>query len=81
MQLATRGDAKLGEHLAQGLFGADTSRQAQADVGMHPGALGGGLNFGRESDCYQIIKAAGSCRMRLGGEQFTLGALAPASAR
>ncbi len=33
-----------------------------------------GLNFGRESDWYQNIKAAGTCRMRLGGEQLTLGA-------
>jgi deazaflavin-dependent oxidoreductase (nitroreductase family) len=33
-----------------------------------------GLNFGRRSDWYQNIKAAGSCRMRLGGEQLTLGA-------
>src|SRR5512132_974369 len=32
-----------------------------------------GLNFGRRSDWYQNIKAAGSCRMRLGGEQLTLG--------
>jgi len=33
-----------------------------------------GLNFGRRSDWYQNIKAAGTCRMRLGGEQLTLGA-------
>jgi hypothetical protein len=33
-----------------------------------------GLNFGRQSDWYQNIKAAGACRMRLGGEEFTLGA-------
>jgi deazaflavin-dependent oxidoreductase (nitroreductase family) len=33
-----------------------------------------GLNFGRGSDWYQNIKAAGTCRMRLGGEQLTLGA-------
>jgi deazaflavin-dependent oxidoreductase (nitroreductase family) len=33
-----------------------------------------GLNFGRESDWYRNIKAAGTCHMRLGGEQFTLGA-------
>jgi deazaflavin-dependent oxidoreductase (nitroreductase family) len=33
-----------------------------------------GLNFGRQSDWYQNIKAAGTCRMRLGGEQLTLGA-------
>jgi deazaflavin-dependent oxidoreductase (nitroreductase family) len=32
-----------------------------------------GLNFGRQSDWYQNIKAAGTCRMRLGGEQLTLG--------
>jgi deazaflavin-dependent oxidoreductase (nitroreductase family) len=40
-----------------------------------------GLNFGRQSDWYQNIKAAGTCRMRLGGEQLTLGApaLEPAS--
>lgn len=39
-----------------------------------------GLNFGRQSDWYQNIKAAGTCRMRLGDEQLTLGAptLAPA---
>jgi deazaflavin-dependent oxidoreductase (nitroreductase family) len=33
-----------------------------------------GLNFGRQSDWYQNIKAAGTCQMRLGGEQLTLGA-------
>ena len=33
-----------------------------------------GLNFGRGSDWYKNIKAAGTCRMRLGGEQLTLGA-------
>ena len=33
-----------------------------------------GLNFGRQSDWYQNIKAAGTCRMRLGGNEFTLGA-------
>jgi deazaflavin-dependent oxidoreductase (nitroreductase family) len=33
-----------------------------------------GLNFGRKSDWYQNIKAAGTCRMRLGGEELTLGA-------
>ena len=27
-----------------------------------------GLNFGRQSDWYQNIRAAGTCRMRLGGE-------------
>ena len=32
-----------------------------------------GLNFGRGSDWYQNIKAAGTCRMRLGGELLTLG--------
>ena len=32
-----------------------------------------GLNFGRQSDWYQNIKAAGTCRIRLGGKQFTLG--------
>lgn len=32
-----------------------------------------GLNFGRQSDWYQNIKAAGTCRLRLGGEQLTLG--------
>ena len=30
-----------------------------------------GLNFGRQSDWYQNIKAAGTCRKRLGGEQLT----------
>lgn len=33
-----------------------------------------GLNFGRQSDWYQNIKAAGTCRIRLGGEELTLGA-------
>jgi deazaflavin-dependent oxidoreductase (nitroreductase family) len=33
-----------------------------------------GLNFGRQSDWYQNIEAAGTCRMRLGGEQLILGA-------
>jgi deazaflavin-dependent oxidoreductase (nitroreductase family) len=33
-----------------------------------------GLNFGRQSDWYQNIKAAGTCRIRLAGEQLTLGA-------
>jgi deazaflavin-dependent oxidoreductase (nitroreductase family) len=33
-----------------------------------------GLNFGRQSDWYQNIKAAGTCRMHLGDEQLTLGA-------
>jgi deazaflavin-dependent oxidoreductase (nitroreductase family) len=39
-----------------------------------------GLNFGRQSDWYQNIMAAGTCRIRLGGEQLTLGtpALVPA---
>jgi deazaflavin-dependent oxidoreductase (nitroreductase family) len=32
-----------------------------------------GLNFGRQSDWYQNIEAAGTCRMRLGGELLTLG--------
>ena len=32
-----------------------------------------GLNFGRQSDWYQNITAAGTCRMRLGGELLTLG--------
>jgi deazaflavin-dependent oxidoreductase (nitroreductase family) len=32
-----------------------------------------GLNFGRQSDWYRNIKAAGTCRLRLGGEQLTLG--------
>ena len=40
-----------------------------------------GLNFGRQSDWYQNIKAAGTCRLRLGGEQLTLGAPALESAR
>ena len=33
-----------------------------------------GLNFGRQSDWYQNIKAAGTCRICLGGEPLTLGA-------
>jgi deazaflavin-dependent oxidoreductase (nitroreductase family) len=33
-----------------------------------------GLNFGRQSDWYQNIAAAGTCRIRLGGACFTLGA-------
>jgi deazaflavin-dependent oxidoreductase (nitroreductase family) len=33
-----------------------------------------GLNFGRQSDWYQNIKTAGTCRIRLGGEELTLGA-------
>jgi len=39
-----------------------------------------GLNFGRQSDWCQNITAAGTCRIRLGGEQLTLGtpALVPA---
>jgi deazaflavin-dependent oxidoreductase (nitroreductase family) len=32
-----------------------------------------GLNFGRQADWYRNIKAAGTCRMRLGREQLTLG--------
>jgi deazaflavin-dependent oxidoreductase (nitroreductase family) len=32
-----------------------------------------GLNFGRQSDWYQNIKAAGTCHMHLGGELLTLG--------
>ena len=32
-----------------------------------------GLNFGRQSDWYRNIKAAGTCRMRLGRERLTLG--------
>jgi deazaflavin-dependent oxidoreductase (nitroreductase family) len=32
-----------------------------------------GLNFGRQSDWYQNIQTAGTCRMRLGGELLTLG--------
>ena len=32
-----------------------------------------GLNFGRQSDWYRNIKAAGTCRLRLGREQLTLG--------
>jgi deazaflavin-dependent oxidoreductase (nitroreductase family) len=33
-----------------------------------------GLNFGRQSDWYQNVTAAGTCRIRLGGEQLALGA-------
>lgn len=33
-----------------------------------------GLNFGRQSDWYQNVKAAGTCRIHLGGGQLTLGA-------
>jgi deazaflavin-dependent oxidoreductase (nitroreductase family) len=33
-----------------------------------------GLNFGRQSDWYRNIEAAGTCRLRLGGELLTLGA-------
>jgi deazaflavin-dependent oxidoreductase (nitroreductase family) len=33
-----------------------------------------GLNFGRRSDWFQNIEAAGTCRMRLGHQQLTLGA-------
>ena len=33
-----------------------------------------GPNFGRQSDWYRNIKAAGTCRLRLRGEQLTLGA-------
>ena len=33
-----------------------------------------GINFGRESDWLKNIRAAGRCRMRLGGEQLELGA-------
>jgi deazaflavin-dependent oxidoreductase (nitroreductase family) len=32
-----------------------------------------GLNFGRQSDWYRNIKAAGTCRLRLRGDQLTLG--------
>jgi len=32
------------------------------------------LNFGRESDWYQNIATAGTCRMRLGKQSLTLGA-------
>ena len=40
-----------------------------------------GLNFGPQSDWYQNITAAGTCRIRLRGGQFTLGApvLVPAA--
>jgi deazaflavin-dependent oxidoreductase (nitroreductase family) len=40
-----------------------------------------GLNFGRQSDWYQNITAAGTCRIRLGGEQLALGAPALVPAR
>jgi deazaflavin-dependent oxidoreductase (nitroreductase family) len=33
-----------------------------------------GLNFGRESDWFKNIKAAGTCRMRLADQRLTLGA-------
>ena len=33
-----------------------------------------GLNFGRRSDWFQNIEAAGTCRIRLGHQQLTLGA-------
>ena len=33
-----------------------------------------GLNFGRQSDWFKNIKAAGTCRMRLGNQQLSLGA-------
>jgi deazaflavin-dependent oxidoreductase (nitroreductase family) len=33
-----------------------------------------GLNFGRQSDWYRNIRAAGTCRLRLRGEHLTLGA-------
>ena len=33
-----------------------------------------GLNFGRQSDWFRNIEAAGTCRMRLGHQQLTLGA-------
>ena len=33
-----------------------------------------GLNFGRQSDWYRNITAAGTCRLRLRGQQLTLGA-------
>jgi deazaflavin-dependent oxidoreductase (nitroreductase family) len=33
-----------------------------------------GLNSGRQSDWYRNIKAAGTCRLHLRGEQLTLGA-------
>jgi deazaflavin-dependent oxidoreductase (nitroreductase family) len=32
-----------------------------------------GLNFGRQSDWYRNIEAAGTCRMRIGRELLTLG--------
>ena len=33
-----------------------------------------GLNFGHQSDWFKNVTKAGSCRMRLGKEQFDLGA-------
>jgi len=33
-----------------------------------------GLNFGRQSDWFKNIQSAGTCRMRLGRQQLTLGA-------
>jgi deazaflavin-dependent oxidoreductase (nitroreductase family) len=33
-----------------------------------------GLNFGRESDWFRNVRAAGRCRMRLGNDQLELGA-------
>jgi deazaflavin-dependent oxidoreductase (nitroreductase family) len=33
-----------------------------------------GLNFGRQSDWFQNIEAAGTCQMRLGHQQLKLGA-------
>ena len=33
-----------------------------------------GLNFGRQSDWFKNIQAAGTCQMRLGRQQLTLGA-------
>jgi len=39
-----------------------------------------GLNFGRQSDWFKNIQAAGICRMRLGRQQLTLGAPALVSA-
>ena len=39
-----------------------------------------GLNFGRQSDWFKNIQAAGTCHMRLGRQQLTLGAPALVSA-
>ena len=39
-----------------------------------------GLNFGRESDWFKNIQAAGGGRMRLGNEQLELGAPSAAAA-